>query len=583
MIINMKSSVVILMLATIVQFSCGEQPEKDKLSNNKHTEELVEVEKARSLEDLSLREKIGQTMMMKINVPKEIEIGEGSYKKYFEKYPVGGFFMANWIIRNYVSEDSIADFIKERIKIYNANCRVPMLYQEDYEAGAGVGVNGYARLTSLMGVGATNDTTLAYQYGNSISKQVRDLGINWLLHPVADLDLNPLNSLVSIRSASDNPDKVIKIIRSQIQAMKDNGVAATIKHFPGDGVDYRDQHMVTTENNLSMDEWWKTYGKVFQIIIDEGVSSIMLGHIRLTNYQKEKVNGELPPATLSKELIDLLKNDMKFDGVVLSDALDMGGFMQYYPSDVESQVACFEAGCDMLLWPDEVYMDSVEAKIMRKEIPMARLDDAVKRVWALKKKLGVLDEKYEIFKPMSQEEKEYIEKTATELAEKSITMVSNRSNILPLKKVEGKKIRFSIVVPTALSAIENENIMTTVKELSARGFVVDTVFNTFNKSASEEYSHYIYAFVRVPFSPFSSKLLQDHEGFAVWAISKLPLDKVITISYGDPYVHKRYFERVGASVNAYSSSKSSQIATVRALCGEIPFNGVSPVEMKDLR
>lgn len=582
-----KKLFISLFISLLLICACNKQAESEKaLKNYPIFQDSVPIKKKRSLEELSLREKIGQTMMMKIDIEKELRIGNGSYKEYFNKYPVGGVFMASWIIADYTSKDKIAQFIKDRIMIYNENSKVPMLFQEDYEAGAGDKFDGYERLTSLMGVGAANDTSLAYEYGYSISKQARDLGINWLLHPVADLDLNPLNNLVSTRSASDNPDEVIKIIRSQIKAMKDNNVAATLKHFPGDGVDYRDQHLITTENTLKMEEWWSTYGKIYKSIINEGISSIMLGHIRLNNFQKDKINGYLPPATLSKELVDLLKNKMNYKGVVITDALDMGGYAQYYPTAVESQVASFEAGCDMLLWPDEAYMDSVEAKILRKEIPMSRLNDAVKRVWKLKEKLGILDPNYQYFEPITKEGKVKIKKIANSLAEKSITLVSNKSKIFPLKKVPGKKIRFSIITPKNNINFENKNLMTTVNALREKGFEVDTVLNTFKSGYSDEntsdiYSHYIYAFVRIPFVPISSKILQEHEAMAVWAINKLPQDKVITISFGDPYIHNRYFERVGASVNAYSSNKWSQLALVKAICGDIKFHGESPVEIKN--
>lgn len=132
---------------------------------------------------------------------------------------------------------------------------------------------------------------MAYNYGKSVALECRSLGISWVLHPVADLNLNPLNPIANTRSISDDPDKAIRLLSRQIKGLQANGVAATIKHFPGDGVDYRDQHLMTTCNSLSREKWNQYHGKVFQALIDSGVACIMPGHITLPCYQKEKKEG----------------------------------------------------------------------------------------------------------------------------------------------------------------------------------------------------------------------------------------------------------------------------------------------------
>jgi beta-N-acetylhexosaminidase len=399
------------------------------------------------------------------------------------------------------------------------------------------------------------------------------------------LNMSPLNSVVTSRSISDNPDLAIKLLTKQIEAMQQLGIAATIKHFPGDGVDYRDQHMITTENTLPMDKWWQLHGKVFKALIDAGASSVMLGHIRLTNFQKEKINGFTPPATLSKELIDLLKVTMGFNGVVVSDALDMGGIQQYYPTRISTQVACFAAGCDVLLWPEEGYMDTLEAKILNNEIPMSRLDDAVSRIWALKEKLGMLDKNYQTFIPISDTEKQINKQTATTIAENSITKVWDNASILPIKQGKNKRVLFHIVSPATNQAGIIKNFQTSIDGLKEKGFDVDTALSTpyFDPRSqeTEKYDYMIFAFYRFPFNPFSSKMLEGNEAFKVWLISTLPPQKVITISYGDPYIHHRYFERVGASINAYGTDKETQKAVIKALTGEIPFSGNSPIHLFD--
>lgn len=540
-----------------------------------------------SWKQLTLREKIGQTMLMKTDPKMEMELGNGSYKTLLEKYPVGGFFVANWVVNQYAQPDSAISYIKSLVRTYAENTKIPLVFQEDYESGVGHSVKGLAKMPCLMAVGATGDTSLAYDYGKSIAMESRSLGMNWLLHPVADLNMNSLTSLVTSRSVSDNAEFAINMLKQQIKAMHRQGVAATIKHFPGDGVDYLDQHMVTTNNSLTMDEWWKKHGYVFQELINSGADAVMTGHITLSHYQKEKIDGFLPPATLSKELTtDLLKGTMGFKGVVISDALEMGGFQQYYPTRISSQIACFEAGTDMLLWPDYAYMDTLEAKIKRNEIPMSRLDDAVARVWALKEKLGILKKDYKIFHDLNDSAKTFVTMTAERIAEKSITLVSNRKEIVPMKVEKGKRIYFGIVTPKANRESEVKNFRTTIEAFEKLGYIVDTVLtnDVLNPSLDmvSKYDRMIYAFIRAPFNPFSSKILNDDEAFTVWKISSLPPNKVITISYGDAYIHHRYFRRVGASINVYNSNPFSQIAVVKALTGQIPFLGKSPVILHDV-
>jgi beta-N-acetylhexosaminidase len=539
-----------------------------------------------SWKQLSLREKIGQTMLMKIDPLEEINIGKGSYKIFFEKYPVGGFFIHSTVVEQMAKPDSAASDIRNLVKKYNENSKIPLFIQEDYEDGVGGTVFGYTEMPNSMSLGAANDEKLAYDYGKSVALEARSLGMNWLLHPVADLNMNPLNSLVGTRSISDNPDLVIKLRIQQIKAMQEAGIASTIKHFPGDGVDYRDQHMITTENSLSMNDWWKNHGKVFQALINSGASSVMLGHIRLPAYQKERINGFLPPATLSKELIvDLLKGKMNFTGVVISDALEMGGFQQYYATRISSQLACFAAGCDVLLWPDLAYMDSLEAKINRKEIPISRINDAVARIWALKEKLGLFEKDHKFFGELTDKDKEFAMQTEKKIAQKAITLIANRRRSLPIKPAKGKRILFCIVTPDATKDREVKKFAITFKALRNLGFIVDTAFHSsfVNPPLKETdiYDRMIFAFKREIFNPFSSTILNDTESFMVWTISSLPPDKVLTISYGDPYVHNRYFERAGASINAYCDDPQTQLAVVEAITGQIPFRGKSPVFLRD--
>ncbi|MCX6309274.1 MAG: hypothetical protein NTY32_10755, partial [Bacteroidia bacterium] len=230
------------------------------------------VPKDTTWKTLSIREKIGQTMVMLPDRKTELELGKGTLEGFFQKYPVGAFFMGYKLFDGVKSEDR-TDHLRKAVVEYQQASRLPLIMQEDYETG--LGLPGMTAFPREMSIGATNDEKLAYQYGEGVAKEARSVGVSWVLHPVCDLNLNPFNPIANTRSISDNPNKAIRLLKQQINGLQMNGVAATIKHFPGDGVDYRDQHLLTSCNSLSKSDWDKTFGRVYGELIQHGVACIM--------------------------------------------------------------------------------------------------------------------------------------------------------------------------------------------------------------------------------------------------------------------------------------------------------------------
>jgi beta-N-acetylhexosaminidase len=535
---------------------------------------------------LSLREKIGQVMLMLPDRKLEMELGGGSLEKYFERYPVSGFFMGWKLFDGIRPEDKVA-IQRLRTLEYAKASKIPLFFQEDYESG--ISMPGMTSFPNMMVLGAANSEQLAYDYGKAVNLETRSLGINYVLHPIVDLNQNPFNPLINVRSISDDPDKAIRLLSQQIRAIQDLKVAATIKTFPGDGVDYRDQHLVTGVNPYTMEQWWQNHGKVFQALIDMGAKSVMPAHITLPAYQKEKINGLFPPATLSKELLTgLLKNEMGFKGVIVSDAMVMGGFRDWYPDQLEGEIQSFLAGVDLMLWPSYSFMDTLEARINRGEFPVERLNDAVKRVWALKKWIGLFDKDYHIIRPISDSEKQFVEQTAKAVCEKAVTLVWDKTKALPISPQKDKKILLIGVTPVSRKGgSSNLDMLRFTKEaFEKRGYKVDFQHNilyetqSWTEDVTTRYDRIIFLLVRTPHSPFGPLQFYDDEAQSIWAINAMPKQKTIVVSYGDPYTPNEYFQRVNTVINAYSIAEPMQEATVRALTGEIPFNGTSPVSLE---
>ena len=523
--------------------------------------------------DLSLKEKILQTMIIRIT------------DHDFIPDKVGGVFFGGQIITE--ADNKGVDEARKLITRYIENADIPVLITSDFENGCGGMFKGLTPFPYLMSLGAANDEGLAYEYGKATAMEARSVGANWSLSPVSDLNLNPWNPLVGERSVGDNPEHVIPLLKQVVRGMQENGIAACAKHFPGDGVDWRDQHRITTSNSLTWEQWKAMHGKVFQELIDDGVYSIMAGHISLPAYQEERFEGKFAlPATLSYELITkLLKEEMGFEGVVVTDALGMGGIVGYYESDVEMLIESFKAGCDMMLWPQEGYLEGMMKAVESGYISMERLDDAVSRILKMKEKLGLFVQD-NMPKLLSEEEKAYVEDVNKRVAEKSMTLLRDEVHNFPINPEKDKKIA---IVPITHYEPAYKQAELLRDEFAKRGFEVDYYPHyslIFAKTRQEQcrvmdsYDRIIYALFSRVFRPSGPEDFVGEECHKIQRSLSHAVDKSVIVSFGSPYFMDEYFERARTCVNAYSFWPSSVEAFVKAATGEIEFSEFSPVKLE---
>ena len=380
-----------------------------------------------------------------------------------------------------------------------------------------------------------------------------------------------------MRGLTDDVNLAIKLLPQVIKGMQDNGLAACAKHFPGDGLDYRDQHIVTTNNTLSFDEWKKKSGKVFEEVIKSGVYSVMSGHITLPSYQKEIFdNGMKLPATLSHELIEnLLKKEMGFDGVVVTDALGMGGFNGWYKTMDISQIESFKAGCDMMLWPSENYVKNMTEAIENGYIPMSRLDDAVTRILSMKEKMGLFKKDNHAI-ALSEKDREFVKNTQKNVAEKSVTLMRDDADIFPLTTEKFKKIAV-IPITHHIPAFDEGKLLADL--LGEKGFDVQYLKDGIKKTETDGYDLILYALFSRPFRPIGFLDFHSTEAQKVAISLQTAVDKTAVVSFGSPYFMNQYFERAKTFVNAYSMLSPSVKAFVSAATGETEFSSFSPVEV----
>lgn len=511
-----------------------------------------------TLNGLTEDEKIGQ-LFFPIGFSTEKE-----YLNHLRSLGIGGLFF----------RPGVAEEVQQTYEYMQRASKVPLLTAANLEDGGnGSSLEGTA-FGNQMAVAATNQTSDAYTLGKIASSEGKAVGVNFGFSPVVDLDLNFRNPITNVRTYGSDVERVIKNAKEYIQAFHDNGIMTSIKHFPGDGVDERDQHLLTSINSLSVDNWKKTFGKVYQELIDFGSKAVMVGHIAFPAY-----SGDEMPATLSPQLLqDLLRNELGFNGLTITDATPMVGFCSAMKRS-EAVPYTIQAGCDMLLFnrvleEDIQYMkDGLSKGILTKE----RLDEAVTRILATKASLGLhqtINHGTAKFEDFREEQ--------LDLADRSITLVKDTQNMLPLSVEKHKRVLLQLLG----SFDSNERVLEKVKaELEKRDFEI-TVYepetNFFDlgtvTSFSNDYDAVLYVANIQNASNQTVTRVHWHTLFGLgnnlpWFTKEVP---TMLLSFGNPY-HLYDLPMVDTVINAYCNYDHFIEMAIKKVTGESSFKGVSPV------
>lgn len=511
-----------------------------------------------TLNGLTEDEKIGQ-LFFPIGFSTEKE-----YLNHLRSLGIGGLFF----------RPGVAEEVQQTYEYMQRTSKVPLLTAANLEDGGnGSSIEGTA-FGNQMAVAATNQTGDAYTLGKIASSEGKAVGVNFGFSPVVDLDLNFRNPITNVRTYGSDVERVIKNAKEYIQAFHDNGIMTSIKHFPGDGVDERDQHLLTSINSLSVDNWKKTFGKVYQELIDFGSKAVMVGHIAFPAY-----SGDEMPATLSPQLLqDLLRNELGFNGLTITDATPMVGFCSAMKRS-EAVPYTIQAGCDMLLFnrvleEDIQYMkDGLSKGILTKE----RLDEAVTRILATKASLGLhqtINHGTAKFEDFREEQ--------LDLADRSITLVKDKQNMLPLSVEKHKRVLLQLLG----SFDSNERVLEKVKvELEKRDFEI-TVYepetNFFDlgtvTSFSNDYDAVLYVANIQNASNQTVTRVHWHTLFGLgnnlpWFTKEVP---TMLLSFGNPY-HLYDLPMVDTVINAYCNYDHFIEMAIKKVTGESSFKGVSPV------
>lgn len=429
-----------------------------------------------TLTGMSLDEKIGQLFVLLKAVP---GVNKEQIGKTLAQSHQGGL---RW-------QGGGKETVYEQNTEYQRQSKIPLLIAANCDDGGNSVAPEGTFVATAAECGAGEGTEHAYHVGLVAGREASAVGCNWLFNPVVDVYKNWRNTIVNTRSFGSDPDTVIENARAYIRGVKDANpnMACTLKHFPGDGVEELDQHLVMGVNNLSVEEWEASFGKVYRTLIQEGVEAVMVGHFAFPAMSRKLRPGikdsELRPATLSTELVtDLLRKDMGFNGVVITDASHMIGIAaaakrsEYVPGAII-------AGCDMFLFANDVEEDIsyVKAAYERGDLTPERLDDALHRILGLKAKLHLFEESVRIPDRAALEEigcEEY-RSYSEQAADACITLVKDTRNYLPLDVKKHKRVYLVYVgsTPNSRGWKGDPVKQTVVEELQRAGFEVDVCPN----------------------------------------------------------------------------------------------------------
>ena len=534
------------------------------------------------LASLSRREKIGQTCQARLCDLLASAGGPAGLTDYLQSNPVGSLFVGREVIGGAQLD---ATGMRDLLRRCQAASAVPLSIAGDLENGAGGAVAGLTVFPHLMALGATDSPEQAYEYGKWTAREACEVGFNWVFGPVADLSMNWLNPAVGTRALGDDPERVGKLIASLIRGLQENGLSATAKHFPGDGVDFRDQHLCRSVNALGEEAWLNSFGTVYAACLDAGVHSVMAGHIGLPwcDSATDPQGGAIP-ATVSRALLTgLLRGRLGFHGLVVSDALIMAGYTSWAPYE-ERMIQAFTAGVDVMLWPGDSYFDLMEQALEDGRITDAQLDQSVGRILRFKQRQGLFDNSPQPDDWAGHPVKR-CEEAATfagQLASRSLTLARNRIGVLPLDSQHVKRVL--ILAAAAHPDRAAQTLQPLVRSLEERGIEVTLHVNgnCLDVAAMEEVGRAFDAFI-CTFDQSMHALkntLRPIGAMAecIWTLQNTETLSPIIVSLGSPYLLND-MPFADTMINAYSPAEATVQALGDALFGESHWAGSSPVDV----
>ena len=534
----------------------------------------------RWMKALTLREKVAQLIFIPFHgaAPNTRSREYRQFLKLVRETRVGGMVLVNWNngrLTQKAHPYTIAAFLNRMQKL----SRVPLLVAGDFERGASMRVDGTTVFPQAMAFGAAGDPALARFEGQVTAREARAIGVQWLFFPVADVNNNPDNPIINIRSYGEDPQRVSALVSAFIEGTRADPhyrVLTTAKHFPGHGDTAVDTHLNMAVINATREQLQSIELPPFRAAIQTGVDAIMTAHIAVPALAPADVPATLSPAILT----GLLRGEMGFKGIVVTDALEMGGIAQGY-SGGEAAVLALAAGADALVMPPdpEAAIKAILAAIQSGRLTRARIDESLGRLLAAKERMG-LDRRATVDLEAigDQIEMPDDQERAQEIASRAVTLVKNEGNLIPLRAPAK-----TCFLTLAESHYSNEGFEFAQevhqRDKNATVIALDASLPAASLDAAVEKTAActtvaVAAFASVAAYRGDVALGGDFPRLldALFATGK----PVALIAMGNPYL-VRSFPKAAAFLLTFSTVPPSETAAVQALYGESAIRGHTPV------
>src|SRR5579883_166431 len=542
------------------------------------------------LRQLSLRDRIAQLIIVRGygDYPPSDNAEYKRFLNWITKTHVGGFIVAGRIRNGDVipaQPFELAVFVNHIQKL----AKTPLLVGSDFERGASMRVTQTAPFPYLMAFGAARDRDAIKQLGAATAREARALGVNWAFAPDADVNNNPDNPIINTRSFGEDPQAVADDVAAFIDGAHSdpaNYVLLSAKHFPGHGDASQDSHMELPRIDRTKDQMEQVELVPFRAAIAHNVDSIMTAHLFVPAFEPEQM-----PATVSHNILTgLLRDELGFKGLIVTDALEMQAVAGMYGPG-EAAVRAIEAGADVLLMPTDpdACVRDILAAVAHGRISVQRINASVQKVLAAKQRVGLFRSRFVNLDHLTDDlDAQKLDSLAENVANKAFTLVKDEQHLFPIPEgptpggnasclailSEGD---FSTRGATLVRALHAASVPLTV--YVAHPSMPDSLLTEFASDMSHCKQIYAAAFITVGANRGNVALQGGLSGF-LQALLRQPVP-VALISFGSPYL-LRDFPTVAAYAATFSVATSSEAAAARALLGEIPITGKLPVSIPPL-
>jgi len=470
---------------------------------------------------------------------------------------------------------------------------IPLLNAADFEGGVGYRLNGATRLPRAMAIGASRDTALAYRAGKLSAIEGRALGIAVNFYPIVDVNNNARNPIINIRSFGEDVQLVSDMARAYIRGTEDGGMVATAKHFPGHGDTAIDTHLDLAVIEHPRARLEQLELPPFRAAIDAGAGAVMTSHIALPALDSSTVRGitqTLPvPATLSRPILTgLLRDELKFDGLVYTDSMSMFAISQNIPPDRAAAMAVL-AGADQVLHSpdDDAAFRGIKAAVAAGEIAESQITRSVERILTTKARLGLHTTRTvdlaAIDSTLATNEHQ---QTAADLSARAMTLIKDERNQIPFSVPSSANVLYLSVVDYSSGWIEGMPSRTFVPELKKRWPNVTGVELSDRMTADQadlvrslaRRADAIVASVFVRIASFSGRMdLSDRQVALLDGLAALN-KPYVAVLFGNPYT-ATVLGKLPTILVAFEAFDGAELAAVRALAGEAPIRGTLPISL----